>query len=792
MGKKRRKRKGRPPLRRRIPPKPRPEKRPLPIEAIHMKREQFRRDLASRSDTFSQLLAKAMGSEKLSHELIHERQISAKEHERIREEGAKQHTAFRQAFDESFARIREVMRASHPLGVLARVMSLNIFSGWGTYFEPTAKGSEADVEILAGIIATQPAAEGTVDPPNPRDVQTTFDSLKEMADLLPLLLVTEEILRDEPPETSQIRFFTRSYFARVRGHAYQHHAQDLALEIYRPLDQWMLEHVGFTISDVIELGTAVVDLMQDKFNALMRESLDQGAAAVRLASTKESPQWLKGAVTEFGGKVVRQGLAFAAIEEGLTDSLTFTLEEVTKLISGHAERVTSALQRLSIDMGSVEEGQFRSSFDMNPLVDRPFLHWSDRFILPVPGMLAREYPTLLEEDLLREHKGFAKHRARVLEQLTIKYLSSALPRSSTYSNLYYETSADGEIRRYELDGLILFDRVAFIIEGKATALSLQSQRGDLTRIQRDLGRAVEEAYEQGARARDYMNSPNGATFTDDKGNPLLRIEPGSFDYTFIVNPTLHSLADHAPQLGRLRALGLFARGDFPWSVYINDLRVICEMIQAPSELIHFLIWRAALPLGERVIAVDELDLFGSYLFGERMARVFEDEEIIMQVISSSTDFDDYYMGLTGGGPKKRKPELFTIPLVREFLTRMTDEQPAGWLEASFACLDLSLQDLAFVDVTAPRTLEGLPRDEYDIRGYGKCLLIGLGEDLNWQVASEHARSIDPSAERVIFVQRSDSDTKIVWAVRLKDPYSAPSQWRTDDRSPSHGQLNRDQ
>jgi hypothetical protein len=297
MAKKKRKRKGRPPRRRRIPPKVRPGKRPLPIDAIRAKREQFKRDLASRSDAFSQLISKAMGIGKESTHLFHEGQLSAEEHKQLLEEGAQQHEKFRDSFQDAFSRIRETLRTTHPFGVLSRVMSTNIFYGWGDYFEPTAKGSEADVEIVGGIVATQLPPEDSEDPPDPNEVQRIFDALHEMAELLPLLLITEEILRDEPRETAQIRFFTRSYFARVRGHAYEHHARDLALEIYGPLDRWMVEHLGFSISDVIELGAVAVDLMQDKLNTLLRDSFDQGAAAVRVAGTKESPQWLKTAVT---------------------------------------------------------------------------------------------------------------------------------------------------------------------------------------------------------------------------------------------------------------------------------------------------------------------------------------------------------------------------------------------------------------------------------------------------------------------------------------------------------------
>ena len=148
------------------------------------------------------------------------------------------------------------------------------------------------------------------------------------------------------------------------------------------------------------------------------------------------------------------------------------------------------------------------------------------------------------------------------------------------------------------------------MEGKGTALSIQAQRGDVVRLGRDLGRAVEDAWTQGARARDYLLRDEAAVFVDEGASEVLRIPAGTIEEVFIVNPTLHELAGHASQLPRLRSLGLFPAGEFPWSVFINDLRVIAETADNAAVFLHYLTWRARLPLGERVTVMDELDLLG--------------------------------------------------------------------------------------------------------------------------------------------------------------------------------------
>ncbi len=162
-----------------------------------------------------------------------------------------------------------------------------------------------------------------------------------------------------------------------------------------------------------------------------------------------------------------------------------------------------------------------------------------------------------------------------------------------------------------------------------------------------------------------------------------------------MNPTLHELAGLAPQLPRLRALGLFSAGEFPWSVFINDLRVIAETSENPAVFLEYLVWRNRLPLGERVAVYDEIDLWASYLLGDRFEGLHDDGHVMIG--NASTDFDDYYDGLAGTAPKREPPRKFLPESVREFVSRLAARRPPGWREATGVCLDLSIPELAFVD-----------------------------------------------------------------------------------------------
>ncbi len=167
-------------------------------------------------------------------------------------------------------------------------------------------------------------------------------------------------------------------------------------------------------------------------------------------------------------------------------------------------------------------------YDENPLRDRPFLEQGGQYLLALPGALTRDVDTLLETRLLTGSRAFSRQRAKTLDGLAVGYLGRLLPGAETYANLYYEGT--------ELDGLVLFERTALVVEGKGSSISVQGQRGDTTRLLRDIQNAVEDAWRQGARAREYLLGKGDAVFTDERGTEVVRIPSGRVRDVGIVNP----------------------------------------------------------------------------------------------------------------------------------------------------------------------------------------------------------------------------------------------------------------
>lgn len=390
-------------------------------------------------------------------------------------------------------------------------------------------------KLAAGLIATQPVATSG-DRPTAEAVQAILDEIDHAQLVNTLFNLTMRPQGDY--ELASLRFSSAMRWMSVRGSSFAGHGEDLARELYGSQDAWLTKNLGFTIGDVIRVGQAVTELHTQRRNALGEAGAD--------AANAETAGWEALSELERREAMGRAVIAVIAThKKGVRDSVTVTAD----LICGHDEsldvgHVQAILNELSLTVGSLDAASYSGLFDENPLRDRPFLEYEGEYLLALPGALTRDVDTLLESRVLANSRGFSKQRAKTLDRLAVGYLGRLLPGAETHANLHYEGT--------ELDGLVLFDRTALVVEGKGSKISVQGQRGDPTRLLRDIQNAVEDAWRQGSRARDYLLRAGDTVFTDEHGTEVLRIPLGRVREVIIVNLT----GPVAPTVGPTRPLGL--------------------------------------------------------------------------------------------------------------------------------------------------------------------------------------------------------------------------------------------
>jgi hypothetical protein len=718
---------------------------------LKARQDRQRQWLMSRPDRFCQLLAKIYSSDFVGDRLMLKGALSEAEHEELLALAPDASASLRAEQLTRSSELRAVLEQFNPFAVIGHFSFNQVFGFWGSYHEPSHEGSEVVVEVVAGLYLSQ-SSSYSEQLPGPDEIASIEELTRELVEICHLYNSASRLPR---VDADRLSAQTSSQWMHVRGDSYEHHARDITRAIYRPVDHLMRKEYGFTIDEFYEVADSVRSLIEIGVNSftehLARELFeDPNVEPSADAQTRAQEELLERVMQE------------------VPRLLTVTPQNIASHGSLDETNVKAVLQILSTSVGQLEQSAYSGPFDESPLFLHPFVEHNGDYELPVPGHLVRSPYALFERQLLKSHPAFARHRAHVLDEMAIGLLSEALPGSWNQSNLYYEFD-DGEgLQRYETDGLVLFEGRCLVVEGKAGSISVAARRGDLVRAQRDLGRTLQEAWEQSARVSRYLRSVEHARFNNKTGAEVLTIRAADIKQLFFINPTLHPLGAYAFDMPSLRALGLFKGEAAPWPVFITDLRVIVEMVQTPAELLHFIDWRMSLPIGDRIVVFDELDVFGSYLFGQVGREPKENERMMLG--SSTVDFDAFYAGELGQGPPTERPHRVLGDLLETHLNHLAQVRPPRWLEQSFAILDLSLTEAAAVsgwfETVAYREIGN---SKWIGAQFGDTFLVALANDVTLVEVLLDVALSTPRTERRLVAHLTNDGPAIDLAERLRAP-----------------------
>ncbi len=279
-------------------------------------------------------------------------------------------------------------------------------------------------------------------------------------------------------------------------------------------------------------------------------------------------------------------------------------------------------------------------------------------------------------------------RNRYLESTALGYLTNALPGCMSLHNLYYTVVEDGVEKRCELDGLMLFDTTLILVEAKAGTLSAPARRGSISRIRKDISRLIEKPFDQCLRAHGYIKDSNPCVFYDKRKKEICRIDPSSVANMFLITVTLDSLGPISGNLNTVRSLGLASGNEWFWSVGIHDLRIISELSEFPSQLLHYLQRRIRANTQPAIKSIDEVELFGVYLTDGLFFEDWELKDMNRIFFTGYTDpIDDYYYR-SEAGQEIAKP-MQDLPLsFRQLILMIEGTKREGYSEVNVALLNM--------------------------------------------------------------------------------------------------------
>jgi hypothetical protein len=213
---------------------------------------------------------------------------------------------------------------------------------------------------------------------------------------------------------------------------------------------------------------------------------------------------------------------------------------------------------------------------------------------------------------------YEHHRGDWVENAAIDLLAGAFSGAKVLRGFNYfvpdpkaatpQTDPNSFTKRVEGDGLILIDDVALIIEVKSVALTAEARGGVARRLRGKLRDIVTHAADQAERLRDRIITDKRIRLDDGQW-----IDASGVREIHTIAVGLEDLSGVTTATAMLVAAGIIKPDNIPWTVSVHDLRIVCELLDRPSELLLYLRRRTQLEATWKYRAVDELDLFLLFL-----------------------------------------------------------------------------------------------------------------------------------------------------------------------------------
>jgi len=542
--------------------------------------------------------------------------------------------------------------------------------------------------------------------PQPQDVEKTRQLLEEIFDCFKWQIMTEHVVEGQssvPSVAQEMRFHSLMYHVFVRSPAYHDHW----IEILEPLfssqrvSAWLASQ-NLEIAEVLKcidwLGGLVYQRITDRLRAAKKEEVKlleqikkvrQGAG-----SDVELPEIFLQAAKENGKN--RRKIVEAALSHWAFFDIGTTMTITARDISEYAE-VPEANAKAFLDAFSLEFGQPEAAdpwpHATHPLQTRPIIRYNtDSYFLAAPHLLGWSIKLNFEARLKSESgapwKNYEEHRAKLVVQKAIEYLSTVMPRNQNYEELYYTYEGN----RYELDGLFLFDRYVLLMEAKAGSVSDASRRGAIKSLESDLKALVRDPSRQAARAKKYIESTAQPSFVTKDGQQVA-IDKSIPLQVATMALTLDNLAMFTSDMSSLKQTGLLTPDSISWTLYLPDLKIITELLPRPSQFWHYFRWRRTLFGMNNIFGNDEVNWLGIYIKQGSSDVKRAPESYRLTFTSYTTDMDDYFLYREGQRSKAASRPKQEVPGPMEVLIDGIEAaNTLGFTAVTEALLDLTFRE----------------------------------------------------------------------------------------------------
>lgn len=396
----------------------------------------------------------------------------------------------------------------------------------------------------------------------------------------------------------------------VRGDAYPHQFYAFAEKLYGPHDNWFRTHYGFTIVEAIALSKAIDRLYCQRINTSRQE-------ARRDARKKTQKLVAGGEITESARHDAETRIACMLHFGCSARLLGFTVEELSQFAHVPPQKCRAFIGRMAQQFG-YRNKEFINSYrdastapwDFNTLYERPIVQYGDSCWAFVPPLLRSTLFFTFHFDLLSDETylpAYSKARGTFLEQQTAECLRRLFPADRVLLNPLYPSGEE------MADVKVLYDHKIVVAQCKSKALTYAARTGtDFTALRTDLKKAVADAFRQGTRARDYLQSNEQAEIVVE--DTRFAVDMTRTNGLYIVSVTPMPLQTLTARFANTNSvLKLFSSQDFPWALSLGDLDILTRVLSSPAQFFHYATRRREVERTSFEIEADEFDYLGLYL-----------------------------------------------------------------------------------------------------------------------------------------------------------------------------------
>ncbi len=476
----------------------------------------------------------------------------------------------------------------------------------------------------------------------------------------------------------------------VRGETYDTNFLKAALKLFDSQSAYLENRKGFNIRQAIGFTRIIIEIIDTRLN---KENETFVNVFKKLASFEKTTSiWPSGVQSPIRNRrfVINDNLIPENLNEFAEKLFLISKQELLNLTNNNDRNAMSSfLEWISISPGEVSEDFVYPSHD-NPIQRKPIVCLGQNYLLCACAYMGRCLFYRLDKELMNDTSYSEKYnyiRARYLENESLSIFKKIFPTAEIYNRLKYKATEDGITKNWELDGLVKHDNNIFLVECASHLVRKATKRGAKEQMIYDVKQTIERTYIQAERAKTYIQSYDKASFSLKNGSTVI-IDRASIKNYYLISVTLDSYGSLVTDPRKLKDLGLFKNNKYPWPIYIENLKLISDYIEYPSEFVHYL--RKRKNVAENIYAYDESDYFGCYLLLNLDIPMPTNNIEKVFIVSATNDFEDYFYFLAGSGPRVPKPRQYLPINVRNIILTLERLHPPGYTDVVCALLDIIL------------------------------------------------------------------------------------------------------